>query len=131
MTLKYSKDVFPFLFHDFGNPILTHVLRIAPAKHATTQNVPQLMNFDQNCYNTFLSFPKCPDNSLIPGVAIVILEITTCVIPVVAAFFDFPTGLSFSSNTTIPSIISLKVKVNRKQILFKTTFFTYMTVHEQ
>ena len=47
-------------------------------------------------------------NSLIPGAAIVILEMTTCVIPLAAAFFDFPTGLLFSSNTTIPSIISLK-----------------------
>lgn len=44
----------------------------------------------------------------------VTLEMTTCVIPLAAAFFDFPTGLLFSSNTTIPSIISLKEN-NKKE----------------
>ena len=36
---------------------------------------------------------------------------TTCVIPFTAAFFDFPIGLLFSSNTKIPSKISLQIKL--------------------
>ena len=68
------------------------------------------MSVDYTC--TFLQAiiknAKGLSNSLIPGAAIVTLEMTTCVIPLEAAFFDFPTGLLSSSNTTIPSIISLK-----------------------
>ena len=67
-----------------------------------------MLHLHEHFSEQYFNMPKGKVNSLIPGAAIVILEMTTCVIPLAAAFLDFPTGLLFSSNTTIPSIISLR-----------------------
>ena len=54
-------------------------------------------------------FIRTPEvrNSHIPGAAIVILEITTCVIPLFAARLEFPMNSPFSSYVAIPLVISL------------------------